>query len=79
MNGIETLLTIYILLNIIIGTPVCFAYALEQKKLIFMGHRFKNIEWHGKIVIILLNVIFAPSIIFISILYVVANVFKGKE
>ena len=79
VSGIDTLLIIYILANIIIGIPMCFGYALEQESLILMWHRFKNIEWHGKIVIILLNIIFAPAIIFVSIIYAIANVFREKE
>ena len=72
---LDTLLIIYIPFGIFIGAPLCMAYCVEYDTPFLMGHKFKTIEWHGKIIIVLLNILFAPVLIVLNILYAIVNVF----
>ena len=70
-----TLLGFIVLFNFIPGLPLCMIYCAEHSTPFLMGHKFKTIEWHGKIIIILLNIFFAPVLIIINVLYAIINVF----
>lgn len=72
---LDTLLMIYIPFNIFLGAPLCMIYCVEYSTPFLMGHKFKTIEWHGKIVIILLNIFFAPVLIIINVIFAIVNVF----
>lgn len=62
-------------LNFVPGLPLCMIYCAEYSTPFLMGHKFKTIEWHGKIIIILLNIFFAPVLIIINIIDAIINVF----
>ena len=70
-----TLLTVIGIFNFVPGLPLCIVYCAECNTPFLMGHKFKTIEWHGKIVIILLNIFFAPVLIILNVLYAIVNVF----
>lgn len=70
-----TLLWVIGMLNFVPGLPLCMMYCVEYSTPFLMGHKFKTIEWHGKIIIILLNIFFAPVLIIINIIYAIINVF----
>lgn len=72
---LETLLAIYISFCIIVGLPLCMISCAEHNTPFLMGHKFKTIEWHGKIVIILSNIFFAPVLIILNVIYAILNVF----
>lgn len=62
-------------LNFVPGLPLCMICCTEYSTPFLMGHKFKTIEWHGKIIIILLNIFFAPVLIIINVIFAIANVF----
>ena len=74
----EWLITLLIVIgtfNFVPGLPLCMVYCAEYDTPFLMGHKFKTIEWHGKIIIILLNIFFAPVLIILNILFAIVNVF----
>lgn len=76
----EWLVTLLILIgwfNFVPGLPLCMVYCAEYDTPFFMGHKFKTIEWHGKIIIVLLNILFAPILIILNILCAIINVFMS--
>lgn len=76
---IIALIIVWIVANISIALPVHAVCVCEFGIQFFMGHRFKNIEWHGKILIILFNIIFAPMVFIIGLFYAIVNVFSEEE
>lgn len=73
------LLEVIGIFNFIPGIPLCMICCAEHGTPFLMGHKFKTIEWHGKIVIILLNIFFAPVLIILNVLYAIVNVFIDQE
>lgn len=72
-----TLLGVIGILNFIPGLPLCMICCAEHSTPFLMGHKFKTIEWHGKIIIVLLNIFFAPVLIIINVLYAIINIFES--
>lgn len=72
---LSTLLCVIGVFNFVSGLPLCMVYCTEYSTPFLLGHKFKTIEWHGKIVIILLNILFAPVLIILNIICAIVNVF----
>lgn len=63
------------IINIIPGLVIIMLYCAEYDRKLFMTHRWHDVQLDGKIVIILLNIIFLPVLILINTFFSIVNVF----